>query len=62
MMINNLKQLNDFVEKSGVKSENHIIPKLIESGEIVSAEIARVITSRDSRGIRIFAPQTFSRR
>lgn len=43
MMINNLKQLNDFVEKSGVKSENHIIPKLIESGEIVSAEIAKLL-------------------
>jgi len=51
MMINSVDQLNRFAAQNGVKAKGQLIPKLIETGEIVSFEIAKLIKPpvRDSK-------------
>jgi hypothetical protein len=43
MMIQNIQQLNKFANREGVKTVDQLLPKLIESRELVSANIAKLI-------------------
>ena len=43
-MINSIQDLNKFAEKVGVKSHSQLLPKLIEHKELVSSNIARLVT------------------
>lgn len=45
-MIANTNQLNEFIEKNRVKNTRSIIPMLVERGELVSANIANLITDK----------------
>lgn len=44
MMISSTLQLNDFANREGVKTVDQLLPRLIESKELVSANIARLVT------------------
>ena len=46
MMIANVSQLNKFTAKMGVESPRLIIPALAESGERISAQMAKLILDR----------------
>ena len=44
MMISTTKQLNEFAQKAGVKHHGQLLPKLIEHKELVTSNIARLVT------------------
>ena len=44
MMINTTTQLNDFAKKAGVKTREQLLPELIKSKELVSANIAQLVS------------------
>jgi len=54
MMINNISQLNEFVEKNRVKNTGSIIPALIKSKELVSAKVAKLLESPQSVSKRLY--------
>ena len=50
-MIQNTKQLNDFTAKMGIESPRLIIPALAESGERISAQMAKLILDRQKSAL-----------
>lgn len=43
-MIDNIKQLHKFIKSAGVDSPNSLIPKLAEKKELISPQMAKLIT------------------
>ncbi len=46
LMINTVLQLNRFAEKAGVKTRGQLLPALIEKQEIISFELAKLISDK----------------
>jgi hypothetical protein len=62
MMIQNIQQLNKFANREGVKTVDQLLPKLIESGELVSFSIAKLLTDHGLRESRVFFQPIYERK
>ena len=48
-MITTVAQLNRFAEQVGVKHQGQLLPKLIEHKQLISAPMAKLLTSQPNR-------------
>ena len=46
MMIQTVKQLNTFIAQNGVESPRLIVPALIEKKEVISFQMAKLVTEK----------------